>query len=56
LNQMRQFFYIIFLSHRLTWWNKFIVIDSQSVEECDQHRLVFFSCFSNGSFLVCWGV
>jgi hypothetical protein len=41
LNRTRQYFHIIFLIPRLTWWNKFFVNDSLTVEECDKHHFVF---------------
>jgi hypothetical protein len=40
LNEMRQYWHIIFLIHHLTWWNRFFVNDSPTGEECDQHHFV----------------
>jgi hypothetical protein len=42
LGQTRHYLHIIFLIHRLTWWNKFFVNDSQTVEERDHHPVSFF--------------
>jgi hypothetical protein len=42
LNQTRQYFHILFVIHRLAWWNKFLMNDSLTIEECDQITLFFY--------------
>jgi hypothetical protein len=42
LNQTRQYFHIIFIIHRLIWWNEFFVNNPLTVEESDHHFVFFF--------------
>jgi hypothetical protein len=35
VNQMRQYFSIIFLIHSVTWWNTFFVNDSVTIKKCE---------------------